>query len=159
MNIQWEIIKKRGHLRPKLHYTIELEPFEISLAVPSVTVISTIAKPPDAWQSHVYPGRDERRDWSPDIHYELTTPNHKDGRLKNVLTLPFRESNAYPEVESSFSLLRASYEEALVTAYRNTAFEIRGELGMSPETKREIAPVVLAEKLLNCFGGMAPFCP
>ncbi|MGD9160855.1 MAG: hypothetical protein PVG39_20720 [Desulfobacteraceae bacterium] len=152
MNIEWQIVKKQGHLRPKLHYSIKLEPFEINLAVPMVTITSTIPKPPDAWQSHVYPGRNERKEWKPETFYELSTPSHKDENLKNVLTLPMREAPDYPEVESSFTLLRETYETALKNAYRNSAFEIRGEMGMSPETKRIVAPAVVAERLLNCFG-------
>jgi hypothetical protein len=140
-------------MRPKLHYSIELERYEINLAVPMVTINSTIPKPPDAWQSHVYPGWNERRDWVPNIFYELSTPSHKDERLKNVLTLPMRENPEYPEVESSFSLLRDAYETALMNAYQNAGFETRGELGMSPETKRIVAPAMVAEKLLHSFGG------
>jgi hypothetical protein len=65
-----------------------------------------------------------------------------------MLMLPMRPGNDYPEVEASFCRLRRAYEEALLAAYANSAFETRGSLGMSSETKRRFAPAVAAQRFL-----------
>ena len=153
MKIEWKIKKRRGNLRPKLYYKIALEPFEIKLGVPMVRITSIIPKPPDAWESHSYPGEKERRDWIPEIFYELYSPSHKTGCFEDMIRLPMRENCEYPEVEESFLLLRKEYEKKLKAAYHNAEFEIRGALGISAETKKQIAPGVIALKMLNAVGG------
>ncbi len=152
MRIEWTIRKKTGHLRPKLHYRLALEAFEVDLAVPMVRIASTIPKPPDAWQSHVWPGTLERGEDPPKAVYDLCSPSHKTAYLEEVLTLPARPDNRYPEVEESFRRLRQSYETALFEAYQNSAFEIRGDLEMTPETKRRIAPAAAAARFLEAVG-------
>lgn len=152
MIILWNIRKKTGHLRPKLWYRIRLDPFEVALAVPMIRIASTIPKPPDAWRGHVPPtalkdGREETT-----AHYDLCSPSHQTGTLAEVLTLPMRLDNHYPEVEESFLALRRAYEQALVEAYENRAFEEEGRLEMSPETKRRIAPGVAASRFLEVLG-------
>ena len=153
MKIEWEIKKERGNLRPKLYYRAELESFEIKLGVPMVRITSTIPKPPDAWQSHSYPGRKERGCWIPEIFYELYSPSHKTIHFKETIHLPMRENCEYPEVEESFRLLRKEYEKCLKAAYHNAAFEIRGSLGISMETKKQIAPGITALKMLHVADG------
>ena len=148
MLIEWEISKKAGHLRPKLYYWITLEPFEIELAVPMVRITSTIPKPPDAGQHYVWPGTKECGQELPVEVYDLCTPSHKSGRCREMVRLPMRCNNHYPEVEASFRLLRRTYEQALLEAYANSAFETSGRLEMTTETKRRIAPTVAARRFL-----------
>lgn len=148
MLIEWTIQKKAGHLRPKLHYGITLEAFEIELAVPMVRITSTIPKPPDAGQHYVWPGTKERGKEMPEAVYDLCTPSHKTGHRRETLMLPMRRDNDYPEVENSFGQLRRVFEEALLAAYANSAFEIRGRMEMTPSTKQRIAPAVAARRFL-----------
>ena len=152
MNIEWEIKKKAGNLRPRLHYRLALESFEIDLAVPMVRIISTIPKPADPWQGHVWPGTLERGRKPPEGVYELSSPSHKTGFSQAVLALPMRPDNSYPEVEESFLLLRCAYERALADAYANSAFETRGELEMSPEVRKRTAPAAAAARFLQVLG-------
>ena len=152
MKIEWKIKKKRGNLRPKLYYKTELELFEIKLCVPMVQVVSTIPKPPDAWERHVYPGRKEREGcWNLETFYEICAPSYKTGSFEEMIRLPMRENCEYPEVEESFLLLRKKYEKSLKAAYHNAAFEMRGRLGISAETKKQIAPGITALKMLGLF--------
>lgn len=148
MLIEWTIQKKAGHLRPKLRYEITLEAFEIELAVPMVQITSTIPKPPDAGQHYVWPGTKECGKEMPDAFYDLCAPSHKTGFRRETLMLPMRRGNDYPEVEDSFLELRRVFEEALLEAYANSAFETRGRLELTPETKRCIAPSVVARRFL-----------
>ena len=60
MHIEWTITKKRGWLRPTLTYTITLEAHEKALALPEVSVLSSIPKPEEERQEHCPPGRFER---------------------------------------------------------------------------------------------------
>jgi hypothetical protein len=148
MRIEWKIQKKAGHLRPKLHYRITLETFEIDLAVPMVRIASTIPKPPDAGQHYVWPGTKECGRELPEEVYDLYTPSHKTGHCRETLMLPMRKEKDYPEVEASFIRLRQAYEEALLAAYANSAFETRGRLEMTTATKRQMAPAVAARRFL-----------
>lgn len=148
MHIEWTIHKRAGHLRPKLHYAMTLEDFEIELAVPMVRITSTIPKPPDAGQHYVWPGTKECGREKPTQVYDLCSPSHKTGHCRETLMLPMRHGNDFPEVEDSLRKLRQAYEDALLTAYANSAFEIRGHLDMTSETKRRIAPVVAARRFL-----------
>ena len=149
MKIEWNIKKERGNLRPKLYYLLELEPFEIKLGVPMVEVVSTIPKPPDAWESHAYPEQKERGRWTPEIFYKFCSPSHKTGCSEGMVRLPMRKNCQYPEVEESFLLLRKEYEKCLKEAYRNAAFEIRGSLDISTKTGKQIAPGLVAVKMLK----------
>ena len=60
MHIEWNITKRRGNIRPILHYTVTLEEHERELALPFIRVVSTIPEPPDSWQEFCYPGQHER---------------------------------------------------------------------------------------------------
>ncbi len=152
MQIEWKISKKTGHLRPQLRYRVSLEPFEVELAVPMVTVTSTIPKPPDAWQHHVWPGTCERGKTASVQVYDLSTPSHKSIAREELLMLPMRPGNQYPEVEASFRALRCAYEKALLEAYENSSFEAGGRLEMTLETKERIAPAFAAQKFLALVG-------
>jgi hypothetical protein len=148
MHIEWTIHKRAGHLRPKLHYAVTLEDFEVELAVPMVRITSTIPKPPDAGQHYVWPGTKECGRETPEQVYDLCTPSHKTGHRREMLMLPMRRGNDYPEIEASFRELRRVYEQALLDAYANSAFETRGNLGMTSATKQRIAPSVAARRFL-----------
>lgn len=152
MRIEWTIRKRAGHLRPKLEYTLALEEFEIELAVPMVRIASTIPKPPDAGQHYVWPGTKECGREEPEDVYELSSPSHVARRRREVLMLPMRKENDYPEIEESFRNLRRAYEEALLKAWTNSAFETKGRLDMSSDTKKQIAPEVAAKKFLALVG-------
>jgi hypothetical protein len=151
MLIEWRIHKRAGHLRPKLHYQITLEPFEIALAVPMASIASTIPKPPDAGQYYVWPGTKECGKEAPMEVYELCTPSHQTRCRKETVTLPMRNDNAFPEVEESFTKLREAYERVLLKAYENSAFETRGRMELSLETKRRIAPAAAAVRFLEAL--------
>ncbi len=149
MRIEWNIRKKAGNLRPKLYYRIDLEPHEVALALPMVQITSTIPKPPDAGQHFVWPGTKERGKETPTQVYDICTPSHKTEWRQEVVTLPMRADNEYPEVEESFRELRRVFEETLLDAWENSAFETGGILETTPETKRRIAPSVAAARFLS----------
>jgi len=151
MRIEWKIHKRAGHLRPKLYYAMTLEDFEVELAVPMVRITSTIPKPPDAGQHYVWPGTKERGREAPTEVYDLCSPSHKTGHCRETLMLPMRQGNDYPEIEDSFLKLRQAYEDALLTAYANSAFESKGCLDMTSATKRCMAPVVAAQRFLTAI--------
>ena len=50
MHIEWNITKRRGNIRPVLHYTVTLEEHERELALPFIRVVSTIPETPDSCQ-------------------------------------------------------------------------------------------------------------
>lgn len=149
MNIQWSITKERGNLRPILHYTIALTEFEKSIGMPAVRIQSTIPKPPDAGWTHCWPGENERGDWSPSDYYLLMSPSHKVAKTEEVLKLPWRKDNAYPEVEESFDALRKAFEEALVNASNSEPMNLAGRMETSGLAKRIVAPAFAAERILQ----------
>lgn len=149
MLIEWKITKKAGHRRPKLRYRVALEPVEIDLAVPMVRITSTIPKPVDAWQSHRRPTTSKSHTEESEDVYPLFTPSHETATCEEVLILPMREDNHYPEVEESFLQLRQTYEETLVTAYENSAFEKTGRLEMTLETKQRIVAGITANRFME----------
>ncbi len=149
MKISWNIEKKRGHFRPILIYTVELEEFERELAVPRLNILSTIPKLDKPGQSHCLPGENERaEDWVPRDYHYISVPYFKEGYLRETLTLPFRESGLYPEVAQSFALLREKYEEIVRNAYSQQPLSQSGELDITPETKQAIAGALAARKML-----------
>jgi hypothetical protein len=149
VNIEWVITKKRGIFRPVLRYTVTLTEFERELGVPMVRIASQIPKPPDASWDYCWPGQNERGQWSPAEFHQLATPAHKTGELSEVLRLPWREGNAYPEVEASFQALRQAFERALEAAAASAPLQLRGDLETTRETRRAIAPAFAAERLLR----------
>ncbi|EFL50409.1 conserved hypothetical protein [Solidesulfovibrio fructosivorans JJ]] len=150
MRITWYIEKKRGNLRPKLTYSVVLEGYEKELALPYVRITSTIPEPPSSWQPHCHPGEFERSGAPAAGCYELATPSHlmRNGSGQ-TLRLPWREDNAYPEVDASFQALREAFEEALATAHASEPMDERGELVVSPALKRDMAPAIMADRLLR----------
>ena len=111
MHIEWNITKRRGNIRPILHYTVTLEEHERELALPFIRVVSTIPEPPDSWQEFCYPGQHERTgNPASGKTYDLEIPSHKGRLWKQSLRLPWREGNDYPEVEQSFKKLRDAFE-------------------------------------------------
>jgi hypothetical protein len=149
MRITWHIEKKRGNLRPELSYDVILEGHEKVLALPYVRIDSFIPEPPSSWQAHCYPGEYERAGVPPVGVYQLATPNHAMGRLRQSLRLPWREDNAYPEVEASFGALRQAFEAALAAAAASQPMDERGELALTASLKRQLAPSLMADRLLR----------
>ncbi|MHC1789302.1 hypothetical protein [Solidesulfovibrio sp.] len=149
MRITWNIEKKRGNLRPELSYDVVLEGHEKALALPYVRIDSTIPEPAASWQAHCYPHELERAGHAPAGVYQLATPNHAAGTLRQSLRLPWRADNAYPEVEASFRELRRAFEAALAAAHDSHPMDERGELALSASLKREMAPALMAERLLR----------
>lgn len=149
MRIEWRIDKQRGNLRPVLRYTVSLEPHEKALAVPPVRVQSTIPEPPDSWRPHCYPGESERAGEAPKGVYVLDAPSHAGREAETTLRLPWREDNAYPEVEASFALLRDACEAQLTSAHASEPMTLRGELRATESMRRHVAPAVVAERLLR----------
>jgi len=149
MNINWTIHKKRGNHRPVLEYSISLTAFERELAVPAVRIESPIPKPPDAGWTHCWPGQNERGQWTPSEFHPLMTPTHRQGEVGEALRLPWREDNAYPEVEAGFMALREAFERALAEASGSAPLDCRGCLETSAGTRRAIAPAVAADRILR----------
>ncbi|MFA9393635.1 MAG: hypothetical protein ACERJ1_02820 [Halodesulfovibrio sp.] len=149
MNIDWSISKKRGNFRPILTYTITLTDFEKSLGIPPVRTTSTIPKPPEVGWTHCWPDQHERTDWKPSEYYQLAAPSHKEKDTLVTLKLPWRESNKYPEVEESLTILRDAFEKALITSMNSTAVNTQGNLKTSASAKGIIAPTFAAERILQ----------
>jgi len=152
MKIHWEISKKRGNHRPVLNYTLELEPFERDLAVPTVVLDTAISKPPSAWRSYCYPGEDEREgaklEW-----YRLMTPSHKDGRIEARLTLAWREpGNRFADVAAAFERLRHGFETVLRSAHDSAPLELVESLDLSEVTRNHIVNSVARAKILAAVG-------
>ncbi len=150
MKIQWKIEKKRGNLRPILKYSFLIESYEKSLALPPIRITSTIAEPVDSWQEHCYPNMHERaKNPAYKAYYTLEIISHKGKMWEQSLRLPWREDNAYPEVEASFELLRRAFEEELQRADASNPMDEEHHLQISPQVQHAMAPTVLAEKFLQ----------
>lgn len=160
MRLEWKIKKERGNLRPTLYYTVMLEDHEKKLALPPVSVRSSIPVPEEHRQEYCYPGQFERRatpeggagqgHGTPELeYYTLEAPSHRGHAWTQTLRLPWREDNAYPEVESSFVRLRDAFEKELAAAYASQPMESGGTLKSSEAAKQGVAPAVLAERLLQ----------
>ncbi|MBQ7586213.1 MAG: hypothetical protein IJU40_08215, partial [Desulfovibrionaceae bacterium] len=78
MQITWQILKKRGYVRPTLKYKINLEEHEKALCLPAIRVNSSILEPLDSWQEHCCPGQYERAD-PPQFGqpYTIDIPSHQ----------------------------------------------------------------------------------
>ena len=152
MKIHWEVIKKRGNHRPVLKYAIELEQFEVDLAVPQVVVDDAIAKPPSSWRSYCYPDEDERNgaalDW-----YRLMTPAHKKTKISDSLTLPWRESSdTFVDIKAAFERLRHSFELVLKNSYDSAPLDIVEHLELTEETRKHIVCGVASARILSAVG-------
>ena len=130
MHIEWNITKRRGNIRPVLHYTVTLEEHERELALPFIRVVSTIPEPPDSWQEFCYPGQHERAENpASGKTYDLEIPSH-------------------PEVEQSFKKLCDAFEAELKAAYGSLPMDESNSLETSFDARRFIAPGILAERFL-----------
>lgn len=152
MKIHWEIVKKRGNHRPVLKYEIELEQFEVDLAVPQVVLDNAISKPPSSWRSYCYPGEDERGGaalgW-----YRIMTPSHKQRTSSDSLTLAWRgPDNNFIDVEAAFERLRHGFETTLRKAYDFAPLELVQDLELTEETRKHIVCGVARAKFLSAVG-------
>jgi len=152
MKIHWEIVKKRGNHRPVLKYEIELEQFEVDLAVPQVVIDNAISKPPSAWRSYCYPGEDERGgaplDW-----YRLMTPSHKHKKVVESLTLSWRgPANGFIDINAAFERLRNNFEQVLKNTYDCSPLEFVEALELTDETRNHIVCGVATAKILSAVG-------
>lgn len=149
MRIDWKITKKRGNLRPILTYSVALDEYEKSLALPPLRMMSTIPEPQDSWQDYCYPGQMERaEDAAATSCYELETPSHRGRSWPQSLRLPWREDNAYPEVAESFELFRKYFEAMLEDAYASLPMEEENSISSSKESRIHIAPGMVAARFL-----------
>lgn len=150
MIIEWNITKERGNLRPVLRYRVLLEEHEKELAIPGVSIESTIPRPEDDSQKYCYPGRLERKEgYTPQQFYTLEAPSHRGYSALTTLVLPWRADNAYPEVEFSFERLRSAVEREITAACASEPMDVKGHVRASAEGKAAIAPAVAAARLLR----------
>ncbi|WP_319468407.1 hypothetical protein [uncultured Pseudodesulfovibrio sp.] len=152
MKIQWEILKKRGNHRPVLKYEIELESFEVDLAVPQVVLEKAVARPPSSWRSFCYPDEDERAgaalDW-----YRLMTPSHKSVTESGSLVLPWRApGGGFDDVKTAFFRLRKDFELVLAKAHDSAPLEIVEHLELTEDTRKHIAAGVASARFLSAVG-------
>ena len=150
MRIEWKITKKTGYLRPVLHYAVHLEDHEKALALPMVSIVSSIPKPEEERQDFCYPGMLERAsDYIPTAFHVLEAPSHKGHSWTHDLRLPWREDNAYPEVEASFQNLRDALEREIARASASRPMDVTGSLNTSVQAKSMLAPDLLAQRFLR----------
>lgn len=154
MHIEWKITKKRGYLRPVLQYSVRLEDHEKALALPIVSIVSTIPQPEEERQDYCYPDLFERaQGYTPTRFHTLEAPSHRGHSWTRSLTLPWRESNAYPEVEESFQRLRAAIEAEIERADNSRPMSLTGSVQTSAAAKVMLAPNLLAERFLKLAAG------
>lgn len=150
MHIEWKISKKRGYFRPVLQYCVRLEDHEKALALPIVSVVSTIPQPEEDRQDYCYPGLFERAEgYTPTKFYTLEAPSHKGHSWTRNLTLPWRANNEYPEVEQSFQSLRDALETEIEHADQSQPMSENGSVQTSSAAKVMLAPNLLAERFLS----------
>jgi len=152
MKIDWTIVKRRGNHRPVLKYAIELESFEIDLAVPQVVVEDALVRPVSSWRSFCYPGRDERT--CPSLErYRLMSPSHEQRTFSESLTLHWREpSDRFDDVRAAFERLRADFETALRSAHDSAPLDLVEGLELTRRTREHIVRGVAAAKFLAAVG-------
>jgi len=152
MRMQWEIRKRRGYHRPVLIYSIELESFEIELALPQVVLEKAVVKPPSAWRSYCHPGQDERAGALPGWH-RLMTPSHVMKTFGETLTLPWRGPGAtFGDVDEAFARLRRDFEMVLTAAYDSAPLDIVSGLDLTEATRKHIASGVVSARFLAAAG-------
>ena len=152
MRIEWKITKKRGNMRPVLVYSAALEDHEKELALPGVSITSSIPKPEEDSQDYCYPGQFERASKAsirPQNYHVLEIPSHKGHSWTHTLRLPWRKDNNYPEIEESFHMLREAFEKELTAAYDSTVMNWEQHVECSARAKTAIAPGILAERFLR----------
>ena len=150
MQIEWKITKKRGYMRPTLQYSVRLEEHEKALALPIVSIVSTIPQPEEERQDYCYPGLFERaQGFTPTRFHTLEAPSHKGHSWTRSLTLPWRNNNQYPEVEQSFQRLRDALEAEIERADQSHPMDQNGSVQTSKAAKVMLAPNLLAEQFLR----------
>ncbi len=150
MHIEWKIQKERGNMRPVLQYRVRLEEHEKALALPQVSITSSIPRPEESHTKYCYPGVMERAaNWKASAFYTLETPSHIGHPMLHTLTLPWREDNAYPEVESSFHKLRDALEEEIARARSSEPMDVEGSVQASLQVKKSMAADVAAVRFLR----------
>lgn len=153
MRIEWHITKKLGNLRPVLHYAAHLEEHEKALALPEVSIVSTIPKPEEDRQDYCYPGIFERaKGYRPKEFHVLESPSHKGHSWTRDLRLPWRADNSYPEVEESFQCLRDAIEREMARANSSRPLDVSGAVRTSVQVKAMLAPDLMAERFLRLAG-------
>ena len=154
MQIEWNIHKERGNLRPVLSYRVRLEEHEKALALPQVQIQSSIPRPEEHNLKFCYPGVMERAaGYSPSAFYILETPSHMGHPMLHTLVLPWRADNAYPEVESSFEKLRDALEEEIRKACASEPMNEQGTVRASAQGKVRLAAGVAATRFLRLAQG------
>ena len=152
MQIDWQIMKKRGNHRPRLIFTITLESFERDLAMDAVHVETRIPEIPAPHESFCLPGKHERHpEWTPVRFHRLQVPWFKTGKISAFIRLPFRDTQTYPEVEAGFRALRAAFEAKVCEAYAQSPIDTRESLGISDGTRQAVAARVTANRILALF--------
>ncbi len=154
MHIEWTINKERGNMRPVLSYRARLEEHEKALALPQVSILSTIPQPEERNQKFCYPGIMERAEgYKPSSFYTLETPSHIGHPMLHSMNLPWREDNSYPEVEESFNMLRDALEAEIRRACESSPMEETGSVHASTQGKQRLAPGVAAARFLRLVHG------
>lgn len=149
MEITWTINKKRGNFRPVLNYRIVLGKDEKDLAIPSVKVDSKIPKPVNSWEGHCYPGQNERGGIFDKETYEIVTPSFKTPEVRGKITLIWKDTSSYPEVENGFSVVRKEIEKEILDAQKSLPINEDGSLDFSSEFREKGAPAIAAERFLK----------
>ena len=150
MYIEWNITKERGNLRPVLQYRVRLEDHEKALALPGVSIESTIPKPDEEHMKYCYPGVMERADgWQAHAFHTLEAPSHVGHPMLHTLTLPWRSDNDYPEVQASFGRLRDALEREIERASKSEPMDEKGSVRASMRAKKLLAPDVAAVRFLR----------
>jgi len=148
MKIKWRIEKKQGYWRPVLTYSIELEQWEIDLAIPKVSIKSKIATPPDFFS---YATEEKNNNWKPKNYHTISTADWSVKKAEREIKLIWKpgKNPDYPEVEESFKMLREAYEKELIKAIESKGFIKDGELELTPQTKRKVAPYAAKQKMIG----------
>lgn len=163
MNISWKITKKRGNWRPSFKITLTLEDWELDLGLPDKIEVKTkIPRPYACHEAKCPPGLWERANppegtentWQVKISLQA-------GNGTFTERLPWRPGAQpeYPEVEEAAHQLREEIERLIREAYDSEGWEAGGELGLTEETKRYVAPGVAARRMLKVVGGQDQEAP
>ena len=150
MYIEWNITKERGNLRPVLLYRVRLEDHEKALALPGVSIESSIPKPDEEHMKYCYPGVMERAaGWQARAFHTLEAPSHVGHSMLHTLTLPWRSDNDYPEVQVSFCKLRDALEREIERASKSEPMDEQGSVRATTQAKKLLAPDVAAARFLR----------
>lgn len=149
MEISWNINKKRGNFRPVLTYEIALDDLEKELGIGPLKIDSKIVKPRNSWESHCFPGQNERDGIFDKETYEITTPSFKKNKISGKITLVWKESCKYPEVNNCFENVRSKMEEEILKAQNSFSINESGKIEFTKKFKLKSAPAAAAEMFLK----------